>query len=927
MRIKAENLSFAYPSSPSLFSGLTFTLPETGLIYLIGESGSGKSTLLKILTGLISGYEGSVTWNERELRDISSKERTSAYASLFSFSLQDDMFEEDETVHDAVGLGLSFSSEDESLKERRIREALLKTRILPLQNKKILELSGGEKHRVSLARALVRKAEVYVFDEPLGALHSSLRKHLTEVFKDLSKNHLVLVVTHSLEEVRKEDARLVLNNHEIEAINFPTASDKFEKCEQGKKISSLKLFKRALKTLLRQRRRCLLSVFASSVALISFGLITLFSSSLEEGLNSYFTSEQSDKTILLQQRENNYTSTDFKSAPYHEASVIASYYPTLCAGVGTYYDINYETMFPNRNLLYFEKDDYRLSFPSLSFRNLAEFTSFSEQDKILSHIKTYAMDDIGLELKANDYYKFLDFIGKTSESIDGFLRETPFYLHVELANESFKYRFEMLLHLREIFSGEKSRFFHQNPLFFENMLEKEMHFMTVDNKSGPFSNPWTVYKSYTLLPRSGKKAELKKALLYDKRVNDKTLSLLSSSEMPSKYEKGEGAFLVLCDYQDSFHLSEIKDMERLCGSGLKDVGYSDSFYYYSDQGNVHGFLRPVYVAKDQEKINEIADYHYEAEFDLSGFQGSTIVTDDEVVMGDLSGSVEKPLQFHTLYQTELMMGRKPSFNETAVSSGLASILFGTLENALNHPLYLTCLTRTVYQDGGYKNIFEDGMLMIRGIVKNDEENIIYGNEDALLFLAEEQFGFKEEELKIEAIVFSFDNDTDIVMLQEKLQELYPSYRFSLPSLKMQEEITLFINRINEGLRVFALFSLLVAVLLLLFVMLLFLQEDERLISLRLSFGFSLSNIKEIYADYIFLLSLASFFYSSLFLLIFGFFFSSRLSEDLGMNFSTFVPGLYFRNFLLSLALALSSVLVTSLILKYRIKEKRRRRQF
>ncbi len=187
------NVSFAYDELPVL-RDISFTVQKGQHIALIGASGCGKSTLLKIIYGLLHPQQGTLSFNGNPLLgplfNLVPGEENMKYLSQ-GFELQ--AFR---TV--AENTGAYLSNVDQELKQGRIKELLDIVEMSDFANVKVEQLSGGQKQRVALAKALAKKPELLLLDEPFGNIdnfrRSSLRRNL---FRYLKRNKITsITATH-----------------------------------------------------------------------------------------------------------------------------------------------------------------------------------------------------------------------------------------------------------------------------------------------------------------------------------------------------------------------------------------------------------------------------------------------------------------------------------------------------------------------------------------------------------------------------------------------------------------------------------------------------------------------------------------------------------------------------------------------------------
>ena len=206
-----ENIRKTYKSKKSsdtiALNGVSLKLPNKGLIFVVGESGSGKSTLLNVLGALDSIDEGSVFFNGRDISKFSEKEMDSYRNTCVGFVFQDYNVLEQYNVRDNIALSKKLQGEEVS--ENVIIDILRSLGLDNLGDRKINELSGGQKQRVAIGRALIKDSRVILADEPTGNLDSESSKQIFELLKSISKERLVVVVSHNVESAKFYGDRVI----------------------------------------------------------------------------------------------------------------------------------------------------------------------------------------------------------------------------------------------------------------------------------------------------------------------------------------------------------------------------------------------------------------------------------------------------------------------------------------------------------------------------------------------------------------------------------------------------------------------------------------------------------------------------------------------------------------------------------------------
>lgn len=173
---------------------VSLKFPETGLIFILGKSGSGKSTLLNVMGGLDEADEGEIIINGKSSKTFSKGEMDSYRNTYLGFIFQEYNILSDFTVKENIALALQLQHKKAT--DEAIEHILQEVDLGGYGKRKPNELSGGQKQRVAIARALVKEPQIIFGDEPTGALDSNTGKQVFETLKKLSRNKLVIIVSH-----------------------------------------------------------------------------------------------------------------------------------------------------------------------------------------------------------------------------------------------------------------------------------------------------------------------------------------------------------------------------------------------------------------------------------------------------------------------------------------------------------------------------------------------------------------------------------------------------------------------------------------------------------------------------------------------------------------------------------------------------------
>lgn len=205
MLLEVSNLEKIYKSRFSAnnvyaLNGISFKVEQGEFIAVMGESGSGKTTLLNLLALLDKPTNGTIKLEGKELSTIKDSEISKFRREHLGFVFQDFNLLDTLTIKENILLPLILAEDDPKSFDEKILSVAKPLRIDELLNKYPYEVSGGQKQRCAVARALISNPKLLLADEPTGALDSNSSRELMEVFKELNENgQTVIMVTHSIQ--------------------------------------------------------------------------------------------------------------------------------------------------------------------------------------------------------------------------------------------------------------------------------------------------------------------------------------------------------------------------------------------------------------------------------------------------------------------------------------------------------------------------------------------------------------------------------------------------------------------------------------------------------------------------------------------------------------------------------------------------------
>ena len=300
--LQLKNITKNYLSGDNevqALKGIDIEFRENEFVSILGQSGCGKTTLLNIIGGLDRYTSGDLIINGKSTKEFKDKDWDTYRNHSVGFVFQSYNLIPHQTVLANVELALTISGVGKAERKKRAIEALQKVGLGDQLNKKPNQMSGGQMQRVAIARALVNDPDILLADEPTGALDSKTSVQVMEILKEISKDRLIIMVTHNPELAKKYSSRIVklLDGKIIDDSNPYKSSEEDVKKARNKKDKSGKASMKfttavrlSLNNLVTKKGRTFLTSFAGSIGIIGIALIL----SLSHGMQSYINRVEED---------------------------------------------------------------------------------------------------------------------------------------------------------------------------------------------------------------------------------------------------------------------------------------------------------------------------------------------------------------------------------------------------------------------------------------------------------------------------------------------------------------------------------------------------------------------------------------------------------------------------------------------------------
>lgn len=292
--LQLKNIKKNYESGEEIvkaLKGINIEFRESEFVAILGPSGCGKTTLLNIIGGLDHYTSGDLIIDGISTKKYKDRDWDTYRNHRIGFVFQNYNLITHQSVLSNVELALTLSGVDKKTRRKKAIEVLEKVGLKDQMHKKPNQMSGGQMQRVAIARALVNDPDILLADEPTGALDTKTSIQIMEILKEISKDRLIIMVTHNPDLAEKYATRTInLLDGEITSDTKPYNSKKEikEKKETGKKtsMSFMTAMNLSLNNLMTKKGRTILTAFAGSIGIIGIALILAISNGVQEYINN-----------------------------------------------------------------------------------------------------------------------------------------------------------------------------------------------------------------------------------------------------------------------------------------------------------------------------------------------------------------------------------------------------------------------------------------------------------------------------------------------------------------------------------------------------------------------------------------------------------------------------------------------------------------
>ena len=907
--LKIRNLSKKF-NNEYIFRNLNYDFKDNGLYSIIAPSGRGKTTLLNIISTIDKPSEGEVIFNSKKISKLNEKKKRSFRLNNVSFIYQSFNLFEDQSVKNNLALLLNDSSLFHISKknERKIDSLLSKLNIIELKDKLVKNLSGGEKQRVAIARSLINNPKIIFADEPSGALDEENGENIFEILRNLSKDHLVIVVTHNIDLaykysdfiLRLEPDTIIneeLNNDQVK-VNIFKETKKEKNNNKIKNYFKINYFKNTFKS---KKFRMSFLISFLSISLLLSGLTFFLKDGLSKMISDTFEGLSNENSLILKRKEDDAEILSYYGASKEDVSAIYKNNISEVKRIGATYLNNIADYFPDEDIVEFAFNNFFNDKMLLEDYTANAFANFNyvETFKNVSYVYPQNLTKIGkndvvIGISNEMMQKITSSIGirQTYEALGNYIEENECYLLLNLKNNYWTYEDQVLLNLRGIVVSQNPIVYSNDFFFNEYLFEDIMMFPSSNILDKEEDYPWTLKKIYyfeTIEEPSSLLNKLNKELEYKTYIfdNDKVMYNPNYASLSHLEDVPSNKVYVYQSLKKSIDMELIKNIEEKLN--FRDYYYNTSGGYVNFSSIMSGFYNPTFFSLDIDKINTIIDGNK----NLTLEEWYSLETSEGLASGNYLKQNNNSVKFSSKLNKSID-GRYPSSNyEIAISNGLAKLFRNNKdEDIINKTLYLTSIVDyKINDDETIVPTFKTIRLRISGIVDSSKAEI-YHNNDLFLTLFRDLLNISSFRLNIDSITFLLDeklSDEDIATLNTNLDE----YEFYSPLNDINKTIHDTLSYIVLFLTIFSLFSIISSIILFSIYSFISFLEMRKEIAILALLGFSNYEIVKFFLFNNFLTSLISYLISSFSLTTISLFISLVLYQMFKIEISIYFSYLPF----------------------------------
>ena len=812
----------------SIFSNLNFTFNKTGFYAIVGSSGCGKSTLLDMIAGIDTNFSGKIIFNKTNIKNKDEKWLSRHRLKYIGYLRQNyDLLELENVVKNLSISTDAISNETNRIRKQRFKAILKQVEIDDKFNETVNKLSGGQKQRVAYARSVANSPLVLLCDEPTGALDSKSASCIYEKLTSISRNILVIMVTHDEDAAFKyADCVLRLNDGSltVEKDSFQQiqniGSFKVKKISKTKRIKTIFWLKHAFNLCKERKKRSFLSISVLMFSFVSLGLATYLSRGISDEIDRSFASIVGDGSFVMERKgATGETLGRIITAPENELINIVENNAEI-KDYGTFYLANFDTYFKDLDTVYVNNGVNKITLKGLSIRSINEYLWLDEENGLEyypSKPNILENDQIVLGLPYADMFQlcFQLHILRDYDHLGDYIAQNGLSIVFAVSNEDWKYDDEQIVEVKAVVPSSVATIYSYNHRWSEHMYEERMCFPTSDSED--HSLPWIMQKTFYVKPTNSGSAmmkQLRQDSYYERFIFEPDSYQYDQSHCKIGHLCSTRRYYVFMADKSSLSIDDINSIKAQTEIDSFIVG--TSYSYTSHPSNMMvGFSFPFYAANTKE----LADLMLDQATSLGNQDGVSENLPDAVVKGSYLLPASTALTLSNDF-SNLSSGRPPNqTSEIVISSSLAK--------RWNNPntIHLVGLVNQEQIGTQVINEYQTVEVKVVGIVEDTWDKLYVDSFWPIDFFRDE-LGMSSFLLEPTKCIFEY-GDEDITQTLSELKTKFSTYDFTDPSENISESTEQVFDYLKVSLSIASISCFVLAFILLFVTVILTILENKK----------------------------------------------------------------------------------------------------
>ena len=814
--IEIKNLYKKYKED--VLKGIDLQFPDNGLFCIVGPSGCGKSTLLNIIYGNIREFKGQLIINNKFIKSFNENELNNFKLENIGYVHQNFNLIDDLLVEDNILLHLETTQNVSNIHKRKLLHKISKEcEIENLLKSKTKDCSGGEKQRIAIAKAIINSPSIVLADEPTGNLDEENSNKIFNLLQNISKNRLVIVVTHDLDLANKYSNQIIyLKDGKIIKQTKKKNKTIKEDIWTHKKANIKNVFNFPFRFSYRysnehqksHKLRSLIFNISMTLATVISGFSMMFSSSISNHLTSTFKGIINENNILMRHKNEYINYNSLVGANINILNSLINDYPKEIDSYGYKYLVNFENFFIDRNEFYIASTANKIVLDSFSIRNINEYKTL---DNIDNNVIFYPekklemeMDEISLGLSYQTMSNLCYSLGiaRTYNSLGIYLSMVETYIGIGVKNHNWNYEDDQYFRLVNVYETKTNEVMHTSNIFNKYVFEDVMRFPISESLLESYVTPW-IMKRIPILRIKEDPDDFINQLMYEDKYSKLILDKDSYTYSPYTYSKNEiSSSKDLFVFYSDFEVVDMRDVKYIVKEFPVLSNYiisNDYSYMCLENMMIQGFTRPIIFSNGLVDITSLSDA-------LSkGYSINEIEIPSNVAIGSVLKSNDEGVKLSSEYKKPIKGKFPTSINEIAITTKLQEKLSLNDFNRLE-------LRFSSFLDDEYK-IKIDNKIKICGVIESND-NLIYCHNDFSLSLFRKYLGVSNLYLVPSKIIFYNEDVSKNDLLIEQLSILFPDYIFTNPLKDLANSTNETMKYINNLSNIFAILTIIISLVLL-----------------------------------------------------------------------------------------------------------------